>query len=152
MCMVNMYVQSLSLEMTIVSCVMTNANGHTKGLVLMYSGSTVVHRIPMVDPVTCIAFGKFGQEENALIMISSSTTNCSWCWYSFVITIWIYYNYLLEGKIDIKLLKRTATFDLCIRPTLTTHIRGNLSIPKRSNVFIEQTLREREHCKGINTL
>lgn len=55
---------------------------------------------------------------------------------------------LLGGKMDIKLLKRTATFDLCIRPTLTTHIRGNLSIPKRSNVFIEQTLREREHCKG----
>lgn len=52
------------------------------------------------------------------------------------------------GNVDIKFLKRTATFDLCIRPTLTTHIRGHLNIPKRSNIFIEQTLREREHCKG----
>lgn len=49
---------------------------------------------------------------------------------------------------DIKLLKRTATFDLCIRSTLTTPSPGNLNIPKRSNVFIEQTLREREQCKG----
>lgn len=49
---------------------------------------------------------------------------------------------------DIKLLKRTAMFDMCARPTLTPHNHGNLSIPKRSNVFIEQTLREREHYKG----
>lgn len=55
---------------------------------------------------------------------------------------------LLEGKVDIKLLKRTATFDLCIRPMVALQTHGNLSIPKRSNVFIEQTLREREHCKG----
>lgn len=55
---------------------------------------------------------------------------------------------LLEGKVDIKLLKRTATFDLCIRPTLAIQTQNSLSIPKRSNVFIEQTLREREHCKG----
>jgi len=54
----------------------------------------------------------------------------------------------LDGKVDIKLLKRTATFDLSVRPTLTAHVQGNLNIPKRSNVFIEQTLREREHCKG----
>jgi len=74
MCMVNMYVQSISLEMTIVSCAVTNADGHAKGLVIMYSGSTVVHKISTLDPVTCIAFGKFGQEENALIMISSSMT------------------------------------------------------------------------------
>jgi len=115
----------------------------------------------MPDPVTCITFGKFGQEENALIMISSSTRN------HFCVATIVLFRYLilkqnkclmvitinllkllLGGKMDIKLLKRTATFDLCIRPTLTTHIRGNLSIPKRSNVFIEQTLREREHCKG----
>lgn len=72
MSMVNMYVQSMSLEMIIVSCIVTNSEGHAKGLVLMYSGSTVIHKIPMFDPVTCIVFGKFGQEENALIMISSS--------------------------------------------------------------------------------
>lgn len=70
--MVNMYVQSLSLEMIVVSCIVTNAEGHTKGLVLLYSGSKVIHKIPMLDPVTCIVYGKFGQEENALIMISSS--------------------------------------------------------------------------------
>lgn len=67
-----MYVQSMSLEMTIVSCIVTNIDGHTKGLVVIYSGSTVIHKICMADPVTCIVFGKFGQEENALLMISSS--------------------------------------------------------------------------------
>lgn len=70
--MTNMYVQSMSLELTIVSCTATNADGRMKGLILMYSGSTVVHKISMLDPVNCIVFGKFGQEENALIMISSS--------------------------------------------------------------------------------
>ena len=70
--MVNMYVQSMSLEMTVVSCNVINADGHSRGLVLMYCGSTVIHKIPMPDPVTCIAFGRFGQEENALIMITNS--------------------------------------------------------------------------------
>lgn len=70
--MVNMYVQSLSLEMILVSCIVTNTDGNLKGLVLVYSGSTAIHKIPMPDPVNCIMFGKFGQEENALIMISSS--------------------------------------------------------------------------------
>ncbi|XP_029343319.1 Bardet-Biedl syndrome 1 protein isoform X2 [Acyrthosiphon pisum] len=124
--MVNMYVQSMSLEMTVVSCNVINADGHSRGLVLMYCGSTVIHKISMPDTVTCITFGRFGQEENALIMINTN------------------------GKVDIKLLKRTATFDLCVRPTLTAHVQGNLSIPKRSNVFIEQTLREREHCKEMH--
>ncbi|XP_025409187.1 Bardet-Biedl syndrome 1 protein isoform X2 [Sipha flava] len=125
-CMTNMYVKSMSLEFTIVSCITSNVDGLTKGLILMFSGSTIVHKILMPDPVTCIMFGKFGQEENALIMISS------------------------KSKVDIKLLKRTATFDLCARPTLTAPTPGNLSIPKRSNVFIEQTLREREHCNEMH--
>lgn len=146
MAMIDMFVQSLSLEITIVSCIVTNTDGQTNGLILMYSGSTVIHKIPTSDPVTCMVFGKFGQEENALIMISSSKKFPSW---------WLHtrgiYNkcsFLLGGKLDIKLLKRTATFDLCIRSTITTPSHGNLNIPKRSNVFIEQTLREREQCKG----
>lgn len=72
MSMQNMYVQSMSLEMTLVSCIVTNSEGHTKGMVLIYSGSTVIHKISMPDPVNSMIFGKFGQEENALIMISSS--------------------------------------------------------------------------------
>lgn len=70
--MVNMYVQSMSLEMTVVSCNVINTDGHLRGLIFLYSGSTVIHKISMPDPVTCIAFGRFGQEENALIMISIS--------------------------------------------------------------------------------
>lgn len=66
-----------------------------------------------------------------------------------IFNFFFFFIYHLEGNLEIKLLKRTATFDLmCIRPTLNTHVQGNLSIPKRSNVFIEQTLREREQCKG----
>lgn len=72
MAMVDMFVQSLSLEITIVSCSITNTDGHIKGLILMYSGSTAIHKIPTSDPVTCMVFGKFGQEENALILISCS--------------------------------------------------------------------------------
>lgn len=149
-CMVNMYVQSLSLEMTVVSCIVTNSDGHTKGLVLLYSGSKVIHKISTLDPVTCVVFGKFGQEENALVMISSSEKQHVAL---IVATLNIYDVYSMlfcstEGKVDIKLLKRTATFDVYVRPTLTTHTQGSLSIPKRSNVFIEQTLREREHCTG----
>ncbi|XP_050438790.1 Bardet-Biedl syndrome 1 protein homolog [Adelges cooleyi] len=118
--MVNMYVQSMSLELTVVACTVTNVDGHIKGSILVYSGSTVVHKITMPDPIYCVTFGKFGQEENALLMISS------------------------KGKLDVKLLKRTATFDLCPRTTVIARPSITLNIPKRSNVFIEQTLRERE--------
>ncbi|XP_050531535.1 Bardet-Biedl syndrome 1 protein isoform X2 [Daktulosphaira vitifoliae] len=118
--MVNMYVQSLSLELTVVACRVINTSGHTKGSILLYSGTIVVHKITMPDPIYCMNFGKLGQEENALLMISS------------------------KGKLDVKLLKRTATFDLCFRSTNITEPSRNLDIPKRSNIFIEQTLRERE--------
>lgn len=55
-----------------------------------------------------------------------------------------------EGSLIIKILKRTAEFtvqtiDFYDRP----HERsGSLQIPKKTKVFIEQTIRERENAPG----
>lgn len=57
----------------------------------------------------------------------------------------------LEGSLIIKILKRTAEFtvetiDFYDRPNERS---GSLQIPKKTKVFIEQTMRERENAPGI---
>lgn len=56
-----------------------------------------------------------------------------------------------EGSLIVKILKRTADFKI---ETVDFHSRnrdnstGNLQIPKKTKVFVEQTIRERENASG----
>lgn len=55
------------------------------------------------------------------------------------------------GGLSIKLLKRTAHFgagDKCTMLASSSHRNIKLLVPKKSVIFVEQTLREREHSKG----
>lgn len=56
-----------------------------------------------------------------------------------------------EGSLIIKILKRTAEFKV---ETVDFHSHpnessGNLQIPKKTKVFVEQTIRERENAAGL---
>jgi hypothetical protein len=57
------------------------------------------------------------------------------------------------GGISIKLLKRTADFSATGRCAIlgsSLHHNIKLLLPKKSPIFLEQTKREREQCKGID--
>lgn len=59
-----------------------------------------------------------------------------------------------EGSLIIKILKRTAEFTI---ETVDFYDKqneraGSLQIPKKTKVFIEQTIRERENAPGLNLI
>lgn len=55
-----------------------------------------------------------------------------------------------EGSLIIKILKRTAEFTVETIDFYDRHNErsGSLQIPKKTKVFIEQTIRERENAPG----
>ena len=57
----------------------------------------------------------------------------------------------IGGGLSIKLLKRTAHFgnsDKCAMLGSSMHHNIKLLVPKKTRIFVEQTLREREQAKG----
>ena len=80
------------------------------------------------ESVSAMTFGRLGQEDYVLVLVT------------------------VEGQLIIKILKRTADFkvdqvDTTNKPN--TDQVNNLQIPKKTKVFVEQTIRERESgpCK-----
>ncbi|KAK3932957.1 Bardet-Biedl syndrome 1 protein-like protein [Frankliniella fusca] len=97
------------------------------GLLQLYNGRQLVDVIKATQSVSGLAFGKFGQEENALIMFT------------------------VDGSLLVKILKRTAHFNLQgggtsanIVPAVAQQIK--LQIPKKTRLFLDQTMRERDNC------
>lgn len=96
---------------------------------LVYDGQHHVDTISMMDPVSAIKFGRMGQEERAMAMITMS------------------------GGLSVKILKRTANFSsrsisaTAINDTNTTRF----SVPKKTRLFVEQTIRERSEAKQIHS-
>lgn len=45
------------------------------GSILFYNGANLVHTITTADPISSMIFGRYGQEEHALISISSSKSH-----------------------------------------------------------------------------
>ncbi|XP_029770155.1 Bardet-Biedl syndrome 1 protein homolog, partial [Terrapene carolina triunguis] len=79
------------------------------------------------DVVTSIYFGRYGHEENTLIMTTKG------------------------GGLIIKILKRTAVFeekDTSLGPPVAQSIR--LSVPKKTRLYVDQTLRERENAVAMH--
>ncbi|KAL1129834.1 hypothetical protein AAG570_012778 [Ranatra chinensis] len=95
------------------------------GAVHLYNGAQLCYAFNMSDHISSMIFGQYGREEHALVSISSS------------------------GAIGIKLLKRTAQFkNDRMDSTNDIHHGIKLLIPKKSKLIVEQTLRERQQCKG----
>lgn len=96
-----------------------------------------------------MTFGRLGQEDHVLVLITIGNTIYQYMWNGgcFVFSC----DFILEGSLIIKILKRTAEFtvetiDFYDRPNERS---GSLQIPKKTKVFIEQTMRERESAPGI---
>ncbi|KAH3846342.1 hypothetical protein DPMN_088643, partial [Dreissena polymorpha] len=95
----------------------------SSGEVHVYKEKYLVDVIKVDDVVTAMRFGRFGREDGALVMV----TAC--------------------GGLQIKILKRTATFeerDFQGGPPAAQNIK--LNVPKKTKLFVDQTLRERENA------
>jgi Bardet-Biedl syndrome 1 protein len=100
-------------------------NGETR----VYKDKFLVNTIKMNDPVTAFRFGRFGREDSALILITTS------------------------GGLYVKILKRTATFDgkdLTPGPPPAQSVK--LNVPKKTKLFVDQTLRERESAVSMHRM
>ncbi|CAD0196524.1 unnamed protein product [Chrysodeixis includens] len=98
------------------------ASGHVQ----LYDGKAKRDTVFVRDVVSVMKFGQLGQEEHVLIIITGS------------------------GNLMLKILKRTADFSahaagVDLSPSVTPGQRPWL-IPKKSKLFLEQSMRERENA------
>ncbi|KAJ7307401.1 hypothetical protein JRQ81_009417 [Phrynocephalus forsythii] len=87
----------------------------------VYRDKNLVNVIQTQDVVSGICFGRYGREDNTLIMTTKG------------------------GGLIIKILKRTATFhkeDAVVGAPVAQSIK--LNVPKKTKLYVDQTLRERE--------
>ncbi|XP_015251652.1 PREDICTED: Bardet-Biedl syndrome 1 protein [Cyprinodon variegatus] len=90
--------------------------------VQLYRDKNLLSTIKTPDAVTSICFGRYGREDGTLIMTTKG------------------------GGLMVKILKRTAAFDErdgAPGPPLAQSVR--LNVPKKTKLYVDQTLREREN-------
>ena len=86
--------------------------------VLIYNDKNVVDCFKMEDTVSAMKFGRFGREENTLVIVT------------------------IGGTLNMKILKRTAHFDdLEAASTPMTSQNLKLNIPKKTKLFVDQVRR-----------
>ncbi|XP_066585780.1 Bardet-Biedl syndrome 1 protein homolog isoform X2 [Prorops nasuta] len=97
--------------------------------VRVYDGKYYVDTVKTLEPVTAMKYGRMGQEERAMAMVT------------------------IGGGLCVKILKRTADFNIQnVEPSAISSGGSKLSIPKKTRLFVEQTIRERtEAIKIYNT-
>ncbi|KAM3860017.1 BBSome complex member BBS1 [Diretmus argenteus] len=89
----------------------------------LYRDKNLLSVIKTPDVVTSICFGRYGREDGTLIMTTKG------------------------GGLMVKILKRTAVFDdrdSAAGPPLAQSIR--LNVPKKTKLYVDQTMRERENA------
>lgn len=123
------------------------------GLIQIYLNKVIVDHFNVVETVTAMTFGRLGQEDHVLVLVTAGErrfiSNHS-SMLSFPLNLICYV--FAEGSLAIKILKRTAEFVVeTVDFQDRTHERsGALQIPKKTKVFVEQTIRERENAPGIS--
>ncbi|XP_074519217.1 BBSome complex member BBS1 [Halichoeres trimaculatus] len=88
----------------------------------LYRDKNLLSTIKAPDVVSSICFGRYGREDGTLIMTTKG------------------------GGLMVKILKRTAAFedrDSAPGPPLAQSVR--LNVPKKTKLYVDQTLREREN-------
>ncbi|XP_046372718.1 Bardet-Biedl syndrome 1 protein homolog isoform X2 [Haliotis rufescens] len=89
----------------------------------IYKEKYLVDVIKASDVVTGLHFGRFGREDGTLVMSTRG------------------------GGLFVKILKRTASFqekDLSAGPPVAQNVK--LNVPKKTKLFVDQTMRERENA------
>ncbi|KAL4648195.1 Bardet-Biedl syndrome 1 protein isoform X2 [Arapaima gigas] len=95
--------------------------------VQLYRDKNLVSTIKTPDVVTSVCFGRYGREDGTLIMTTKG------------------------GGLIVKILKRTAVFEdreMAPGPPLAQSIR--LNVPKKTKLYVDQTLRERENAVAMH--
>lgn len=96
--------------------------------VRVYRDRFLVNTITMDDIIVGMKFGKFGREEGALLMVGRG------------------------GALTVKMLRRTVSFENKeARAALAPSQTASLDIPKKTKVFVDQTVRERENPIAMHT-
>uniref|UniRef100_A0AAY5L9C7 BBSome complex member BBS1 n=1 Tax=Esox lucius TaxID=8010 RepID=A0AAY5L9C7_ESOLU len=93
----------------------------------LYRDKNLISTIKTPDIVTSICFGRYGREDGTLIMTTKG------------------------GGLIVKILKRTAVFDdrdSAPGPPLAQSIR--LNVPKKTKLYVDQTMRERENSVAMH--
>ncbi|XP_070707825.1 Bardet-Biedl syndrome 1 protein [Pempheris klunzingeri] len=94
----------------------------------LYRDKNLLSIIKTPDVVTGICFGRYGREDGTLIMTTKG------------------------GGLMVKILKRTAAFDdkdSAPGPPLAQSVR--LNVPKKTKLYVDQTLRERENGVAMHS-
>lgn len=101
------------------------------GGVAIYDSRNYVDTINMLEPVAAMKYGRMGQEDRAMAMIT------------------------IGGGLSVKILKRTANFsskqlnNYCALNE-SAQSSNRFAIPKKTRLFVEQTIRERSEAKEIH--
>ncbi|XP_066574893.1 BBSome complex member BBS1 isoform X1 [Amia ocellicauda] len=93
----------------------------------LYRDKNLISTIKTPDVVTSICFGRYGREEGTLVMTTKG------------------------GGLMVKILKRTAVFedrDSTPGPPVAQSVR--LSVPKKTKLYVDQTMRERENAVDMH--
>ncbi|KAF7283601.1 hypothetical protein GWI33_023358, partial [Rhynchophorus ferrugineus] len=102
------------------------AVGLKHGLIHLYHARHLVDFTTAPDTPSTIAFGQVGQEENVMVIITAG------------------------GTISFKILKRTADFSTRNQESVPVLQGKPIPLPKRSKLFLEQSLRERQCAVEIH--
>jgi Bardet-Biedl syndrome 1 protein len=115
----NLCGMNMETQRSAKSVLVALANGEVR----MYSGKVLLNRMQMNDVVTSMIFGKYGREDNTLVMT------------------------LKSGSIAIKMLPRSANLEPAKGHTTGPPPEQDipLKVPRKTKLYIEQTHREKEH-------
>ncbi|KAF2901979.1 hypothetical protein ILUMI_04215 [Ignelater luminosus] len=103
------------------------AVGMQGGAIHLYHSRHSVDFITAPDTPSAIVFGQLGQEEHVMVIITTS------------------------GTMNFKILKRTADFNLNRDNSISPAAQSKpLPLPKRSKLFLEQSMRERQHAVDMH--
>uniref|UniRef100_A0AAY3ZZZ7 BBSome complex member BBS1 n=1 Tax=Denticeps clupeoides TaxID=299321 RepID=A0AAY3ZZZ7_9TELE len=98
-----------------------------QAVLVALSNCEVIIKTPVRDHTLIICFGRYGREDGTLIMTTKG------------------------GGLIVKILKRTAVFDerdTAPGPPLAQSIR--LNVPKKTKLYVDQTMRERENAVAMH--
>nr|XP_027200540.1 Bardet-Biedl syndrome 1 protein homolog [Dermatophagoides pteronyssinus] len=110
----------------------------TNKTVVFYNDRKCVDTLYLDDVVVAMKYGRFGREDNTLVMVTAN------------------------GSLIVKILKRTAQFQLSIEQSydldrtvgsslsIGNNSTAKLVIPKKTKLFVDQTMREREQYLTIH--
>lgn len=93
----------------------------------IYDGKHHVDTVKIMEPVSALKYGRMGQEERTIAMVT------------------------VGGGLCMKILKRTADFNTNISMSnSSSNNTSKFSIPKKTRLFVDQTIRERAEAKKIH--